>query len=343
MPHTCDDCSEEFETLTRLRLHDCPAEESTAHEDAFEDRRAEIEKREREAERRVKRAASDDLTDGIEKARQGEEMGVYQTLAQYERHLSEEWGKAEDGDYWGFHRVFFRPAVEGVELIVQREGWSFLLDILDAYWPAVTYDFDTYSEHESFGQAERGDFEEYPHVSHVLAAVTGKQLVRTRRADGVAAVPAEALDYLLLFHRHPGDTQPWIDSMSYGWGIGHPDHSFEDTIETVVDGEYDIWAGTAIEHAMHADQHAATRILEELFAADLVSDPAQLLHCVGKIDRGYYPDSSDHWDWETLYPEFHADGFDWNPGVRDRLRAVVVDCGLAQQLPDDWEFTDIIL
>ena len=343
MPHTCDDCGEEFDTLTRLRLHDCPADESTATEDLFDERRAEIEKQERETERRVKRAASDDLTDGIEQARQGEEMGVYQTLAAYERRLSEEWEKAEDGDYWGFHRVFFGPVVEGLELVVQREGWPFLLDILDAYWPEVTYDFDTYSEHESFGQAERGDFEEYPHVSHVLAAVTGTQLVRTRRADGVAAVPVEALDYLMLFHRHPGDTQPWIDSMSYGWGISHPDHPFKDTIETVVDGEYDIWAGTAIEHAMHADQHAATTLLEDLFAEDLVSDPAQLLQCVGKTDRGYYPDSSDHWDWETLYPEYHADGFDWDPDVRDRLRAVVVDCGLARQLPDDWEFTDIIL
>ncbi|MEF8978196.1 MAG: hypothetical protein V5A39_04910 [Haloarculaceae archaeon] len=96
------------------------------------------------------------------------------------------------GDYWGFHRVFFGPAVEGLETIVQREGWPFLVDVLDAYWPEATYDVDTYPEHEAFGGAERGDFGEYPHISHVLVVVTGKQMVRTRLTDGVAAIPTDS-------------------------------------------------------------------------------------------------------------------------------------------------------
>jgi len=96
-------------------------------------------------------------------------------------------------------------------------------------------------------------------------------------------------------------------------------------------------------HRHPGDTHAATTLLEDLFAADIVSDPAQLLQIVGGIDRGYYPDSSDNWDWETLYPKFHEDGFDWDSAVRDRLESVVVDCGLVRQLSDDWEFTDIVL
>jgi len=36
MPLTCDDCGEAFETLSRLRLHDCPEDESTAGQDMFE-------------------------------------------------------------------------------------------------------------------------------------------------------------------------------------------------------------------------------------------------------------------------------------------------------------------
>jgi len=343
MPHTCDDCEETFKTLSRLRLHDCSADEPTAGEDLLEDKREEINRQERQTERRVRRAASEALTAPLENARQGDEMAVYQALAAYERRLTDEWARGEDGDYWGFHRTFFGPAVEGLETVTEREGWPFLLDVLEAYWPEATSDFDTDPEHEPFGGAERGDFEEYPHVSHVLVAVTGMQLVRTRRANDVAAIPVDALEYLLPFHRHPGDTQPWIDSMSYGWGIGHPNHPFETTIETLTDGEYEIWVGTAIEHAMHADQHAATTLLETLFDADLVADPAQLLQAVGKIDRGYNPDTSDHWNWETLSPAFHTDGFDWDPAVRDRLRRIVVDCGLAGRLPADWAFTDIIL
>jgi hypothetical protein len=343
MTHTCEDCGEDFDTLSSLRLHDCPDDEPADDSVLTEDRKADIRKRKRKKKRRTERKASDDLTDAIDEAQQGQERAVYQALAQYERRLSEEWSKAEDGEYWGFHRVFHGPAVEGLDTVVQRERWSFLLDVLEAYWPEAMYDFETYPEHEAFGGEKQGEFDEYPHVSHVLATVTGKQLARTRRADGVEAIPVDALDYLLEFHRHPGDEHPWIDSMSYGWGISHPDHPFEETIETLVDGEYEIWASTAIEHAMHADQHAATDLVETLFAGDIVSDPAQILHILGRIDNGYPPDASDHWDSETLLPKFHEDGFDWDPAVRDRLRAVVVDCGLARQLPDDWEFTDIVL
>ena len=68
-----------------------------------------------------------------------------------------------------------------------------------------------------------------------------------------------------------------------------------------------------------------------------------LLSSLGSIERGYYPDSSDCWDWETLYLEFGETGFDWAPDIRDRLRTVVEDCGLAQQLPDEWTFADIVL
>lgn len=341
MPHTCEDCGETFDTLSRLRLHDCP--DDTGDDELFEEKMAEVKQQQRKTQRDVQRVASDNLTDAIDQAQQGSEMAIYRALAQYERHLAEEWAKGEDGLYWGFHREFHGPAVEGLETVAQRDGWGFLLEVLEAYWPDATYDFETYPDHESFDRAERGEYEEYPHVSHVLATVTGKQLVRTRRTNGVAAIPADALDYLLEFHRHPGDTHPWIDSMSYGWGIGHPERPFADTIETLVEGEYEIWAGTAIEHAFHADQHAATDLVEDVFAAGIVSDPAQILNALGRIDDGYPPDTSDHWDWVTLYPEFHEDGFDWDPTVRDRLRAVVVDSGLARQLPADWEFTDIVL
>ena len=97
MPHTCEDCGEEFKTLSRLRLHDCREDESTASQDMFEERKADLEKQERETERRVRRAASEDLTDAIERAQQGDEMAIYQTLAQYERQLSDEWARENGG------------------------------------------------------------------------------------------------------------------------------------------------------------------------------------------------------------------------------------------------------
>lgn len=64
---------------------------------------------------------------------------------------------------------------------------------------------------------------------------------------------------------------------------------------------------------------------------------------LSSIERGTYPDSSDHWDWEGVYPTFGEEGFDWEPGVRERLRGLVVDCGLATELPDEWNLEDVRL
>ncbi|MFB6300589.1 MAG: hypothetical protein ABEH65_10050 [Halobacteriales archaeon] len=346
MSHTCEECGETFDTLSGLRLHDCPEDETAAERERHRQDQAidtRIRKQTRAENMAARQTASEALLDALEQANTGDHTAVYHALGQYERHLAEEWNNYEEGHYWGFHRVFFGEAVDGVDAAVQAEGWPYLLDILEAYWPEITLDIESYSDHEEYRGNETDDFEDFPHVSHVLTTVTGKQLVRTCLSDGVEAIPADALEYLLLFHRHPGGESPWIDSMSYGWGIGHPEHPVADTIETLVDGEYEIWASTAIEHALHADQHAATTLLERLFEAGIVSDPALLLRPLGSIDRCQYPDSSEHWNWETLYPTFAEAGFDWDPDVRERLRKIVDECGLAQQLPDEWTFTDIVL
>ena len=346
MPHTCENCGETYDTLSRLRLHDCPEDQEAIEQEQQkqnEEFGAMIRQLTRNEDLAAKRRVSDDLTDALERASEGDHAAVYQALARYERDLSAEWDNYDEGEYWGFHRVFFGPAVDGLDAAVQAEGWPFLLDVLDAYWPENTFDFETYPDREPLTVDETDVYEQFPHVSHVLTTVTGKQMVRTRRSDSVAAIPSAALEYQLQFHRHPGDESPWIDSMSYGWGIGHPDHPVGDTIETLVDGEYEIWASTAIEHAMHADQHATVDLVENLFESVGVSDPALILCSLGSIERGYYPDSSQHWDWETLYPEFENAGFSWDPDVRERLRTTVEECGLARNLPDEWTFADIVI
>ena len=160
--------------------------------------------------------------------------------------------------------MFFGPAVDGLKTAVLAEGWPYLLDVLDAYWPENSFDFDTYPEHDPFGVEETDDYDDFPphqprtHHRHRQADDPDASFRGGRgHSDRCSRISVQ-------FHRHPGDEGSWIDSMSYGWEIGHPNHPVGETIETLVDGEYEIWVRSAIEHAMHADQPAATSLLVRL-------------------------------------------------------------------------------
>ncbi|WIV68843.1 hypothetical protein [Natrialbaceae archaeon AArc-T1-2] len=349
MTRTCKACGETFETLSALRMHDCPDEEddaASAWEKERDEHMARIRKLEREENLAARRAASAELTDALERAGAANLGAVHEALAYYERHLAEEWEsrrRGEDDHYEGFRRVFGEQAGTALEEATQANGWPFLLDVLEAYWPTATFDLETYADVPDGAYPERSDVEEYPYIGHVLTTVTGQQLVRTRLEDGVEAIPERALEFQLAFHRSPDDTGAWIESMSYGWGIGHPDHPVEASLQALVDGEYDIWFGGAVEHAVHADQRAAVTLLEEVFAAGVVSDPATALRGIGAVERSRYPESGDHWDWEAVYPDLGEAGLEWDPDVREQLRELVVEVGLEAELPQEWTLGDLVL
>jgi hypothetical protein len=344
MSHRCDDCEEKFETLTSLRLHDCPeADDEDDWEQEREEHLRQIRKLEREENEAAKRAASTELTDAIERTETGDDTAVYELLAHYERHLTEEWNMYEDDHYDGFRRVFAGPAVSALDDAVVAEGWPLLMDVLDAYWPSVTLDFESYATQDGSESGETDEYAAFPHISHVLTTATGRHCVRTRRTDGVDAIPARALDYQLRFHRHPGDRGAWIRSTSYGWGIGHSEHPVAEHIHTLLEGGYEIWTSSVIEHAFHADQAAAATILESVFADGLVDDADLLLRGLASIADGAYPDRQGHWDWETIYPELAQDGFDWDEDVRQRLRALVENVETSHDLSADWTFADLVI
>lgn len=348
MARTCDDCGETFDTLSSLRLHDCSAAEDDAEDDIdldemFADRREERQKQRRAENSAAREAAPAAFSDALDQVRAGEHDRVYELLAHYDRHLSTAWENYGESNYWGFHRVFDEQVIEAVTGVVDARGWSFLLELLDAYWPTVEPDYDSYPDHEPFGGKETDEYEDFTHASYVLTTVTGQQTIRTRQREGVDAIPTRALEYQLLGHRHPGDSGAWLDSMSYGWGVGHPDHDLIETLTTLVDGEYEIWASTAIQHGLLADQHATTTLIEDLFGAGLVSEPGLILRDVGALDRGKPPDVSDAWDWESLDPVVDVDTFVFDPGIRDRLRTVAEESGFAANFDEDWTLADLIL
>lgn len=343
MTRECEDCGETFETLSALRLHECSADESdeaSAWEAAFEEGAAERSKQRRVEEREVRRNASAELKDALDRAAEGDPGAVHQVLAHYDRELAGEW-EDEDGNYWALHRVFHEPVATALLESTRQEGWSYLCDVLEAYWPETTLDFDGYADLPRRGYEERhDDWEVYPHVSHVITNAAGRHLVQTRRTEGVQAIPVDVLDYMLLFHRHPGDEGAWVESMTYGWAIGHPDHPAVDSLVALVEGEYDIWVGAAVEHAFHADQHAAIDLLETVFERVDVSDPALLFRCCASIEKRRYPTEPQFIDWEEVYPEFASDGFDWDPDVRERVRTLVDQSGILAHR-EEWSFEDL--
>lgn len=79
MAHTCEDCGETFETLSSLRLHECPDDEAAAERERRrrgEERNKRMRKLEREEDTAAKRRASDELTETLDAARAGDHTAV---------------------------------------------------------------------------------------------------------------------------------------------------------------------------------------------------------------------------------------------------------------------------
>jgi len=328
MAHTCEDCGETFETLTRLRLHDCPAAASESTDETDDDDLASDRQiadrqrsRQRDRERRARRITGDELDDALERAREGDVGGAVTALASFERELrtvlDEHGGDRFRDVFWGY----YQRTVDAVDTVARAEGWSFLLEIAAAYDP-----------HED-GRL--------PEITGVVANLVARGVVRTRLTDGVASVPAEALTYLGSIPTF--DTEAFEitreESMHYGWGIGHPEVPVAETIRGRVSWEA-TWAGGAALRALYADQHAAVSLYCDLlresedreFAADSLSrfegDPEWEL-----FPRG--------WDIDEEFDREFA--FTFDEAVERQLRETIEEIGLVAHLGADWTFEDLEL
>lgn len=327
MSHECDACGERFETLSGLRLHDCPDEASEsanplASIDAFSDSISDAldTDRQRTQTERKKRgldAASETLKRNLEAAAGGAVDAGFRFVAQYERELKTYHDAEDDETYRGIFWAFYEPGAAALDEIATREGWDFLADLIGAY-------------------PREGPADE-PHASAVIENAVGRHVVRTRLRDGVAAVPVEALAYLGSFWESMGDVSG-EESYTYGWGIGHPEHSVVDHLHDVVTEEL-FWVRGVLPHTFYADQHAAADLLDALLADERVDheDRYLLATILASVDRDSTPKTPRYWD-------FHDEldyRFEWNEEVRSRLRETIESEGFHRRLPDDWSFGDM--
>ena len=253
-----------------------------------------------------------------------------QAVAIYETQLASAHEADESDRYRGISRAYKEQLITTLDDATQSEGWEFLADFLDAYNPETA--------------------DEFPHVTTILQNVTGRYLIRTRLSDGVETIPVEALGYFSsILDRLDGEGYDYIlEGMHpYGWGIGHPDHSVADDIHQ--HASMDIFVVNAmLEHAFYADQHLAMDLLERISHDDSIQE--SVYHRSGHISETRYlldspagavsdfsPTLPRYWDWdEEVDYEFELDD-----DVEQRIRRLVAEEGIADDLPSDWEIDDL--
>lgn len=327
MPHECDACGETFTTLSRLRLHDCPAEVSESRDplssfDAFLDSisdalEADMQRNVQEREKRGLEAASEALKTNLEAAAQGDVAAAFEMLAHYERDLRDHHDSGDYDTYRGILWAFYEPAAAALDAIATREGWNFLAALIDAY--------------------PRESPDNVPLASPVIENAVGRHVVRTRLREGVEAVPVEALAYLGSFRESMGDVSG-EESFTYGWGIGHPDHSVADHLHDIVTEEL-FWVRGVLPHTFYADQHAAADLLEALLTAERIDyeDRYLLASILANVDYDSTPKIPRYWD---VHEELNY-RFQWDETVRARLRKTIETEGFHERLPENWTFSDM--
>ena len=321
MGHECEDCGATFDTLSRLRLHECPeaSTDSTTGTDWTADRHSQRADKQR---RRGRRAASDALDEHLAQTQSGSVDGAVMLLAQFEQNLYRALEYGDGGNrfrdvFW----AYYEPITEALDTVARAEGWPVLLDLIDAYDPRAQ--------------------DAIPIGSAPLTNAVARSLIRTRLTQDVSAIPAAALSYLSAMPRLDGEEaeSTWEESMHYGWAIGHPHQPVAETIRDLVSVDV-IWASAAAYRALYADQHAAVDLFVEVIKRAPAEDRPlvvdQLSHLEGEPDWELFPR---YWD---VHEEFEGDfSFAWSGEVEQTLRAGIDATDLADHLPTDWTFADL--
>jgi hypothetical protein len=274
--------------------------------------------------------------EGLEKqladADNGDVTALTQAVAIYEARLASAHEADESDRYRGISRAYREQLITTLDDATQSEDWKFLADFLDAYHPETA--------------------DELPHVTPILQNVTGRYTIRTRLSDGLEAVPVPILEFLSsILDRVGGDGYDFINEglHPYGWGIGHPDHSVADDIFDHASTDIFV-VNPMLEHAFYADQQLAIDLLERIVRDDSVqhtisrprgevSETRYLLDAPAGAVSDFDPMIPRYWEWqEELDYEFELDD-----DVEQRIRQLVAERGIDDDLPSGWDIADLTL
>jgi len=234
--------------------------------------------------------------------------------------------------YRSISRAYRVELITALDDTTQTEGFSFLAEFLDAYHPETADDL--------------------PHVTTILQNVSSRYIIRIRLSDSIEAVPVPILEFFSsILDRVGGDGYDFINEglHPYGWGIGHPDHLVADDIFDHASTDIFV-VNPMLEHAFYADQQLAIDLLERIARDDSiqhtitqprgeVSETRYLLDAPAGAVSDFDPLIPRYWEWqEELDYEFELDD-----DVEQRIRQLVAEHGIDDDLPSDWEIADLTL
>ena len=281
-------------------------------------------------DRRPDEIELDELDQQLADANNKDVTALTQAVATYETQLQSA-HESEDSDrYRGISKAYRERLITVLDDATQTEGWDLLSEFLDAYHPETA--------------------DEFPHVTTVLQNTTSRYLIRTRLSDGVEAIPVEALEFFsLILSRLNESGYDFITEgvHPYGWGIGHPDHSVADNIHEHASTDIFV-VNPMLEHAFYADQQLAIDLLERIarddsiqrtlsYSTDQISEIRYLLDAPAGAVSDFTPTMPRYWEWQDdLGYEFEV-----NEDVEERIRQLVAEHGIDDDLPSDWEIPDL--
>lgn len=283
-------------------------------------------------DRRPDEIELEELDQQLANASDGDVTALTQAVATYETQLASAHEAGKSDRYRGISRTYQEQLITVLDDVTQTEGWELLEEFLDAYHPETADGF--------------------PHVTTTLQNVTSRYLIRTRLSDDVDALPVPALAFLSsILDQLERTGHDFIREAlhPYGWGIGHPDHPVADNIHQYSSTSLPL-VNAMLEHAFYADQHSAVKLLERLVTDESVqqtlpyrsgdiSGPRYLLDAPAGAVSDFTPTIPRYWEWqEQLDYEFELD-----EDVERRIRNIVTEKEMTDELPDNWAVTDLTL
>ncbi|MEF8874919.1 MAG: hypothetical protein V5A88_09680 [Candidatus Thermoplasmatota archaeon] len=211
------------------------------------------------------------------------------------------------------------PLSNEVFQIAKKEGWSFLLNLIERYPP-----------------------EDTPDPMPIVNAVS-RYLILTRWKEGIEKIPVEALDYLTNFDE--GMDEMWEDSFTCGWGFDHPEFDFVGALRSAIEKGQIFWAVGSLEQVFYFEQKKAADILIDFLRSDDLTEDekSSLVQSVALIGHREWETSEiipHYWDWKE---SVGYEGFEWNEKIKSDLREVIED-ELEERMSKmvgEWDFYDL--